>query len=197
MNKIFFLVKESNLRGCKQRADSIIENIDRTGGSYLDIGSQIGYFVFRMSNLGFFSTGIECSKYPHKYASSLSVINEAHNTNFINMCVDNNNIKNIPSYDVISILNVFHHLVYFLGFDNADCIMKEITNKTNDILIFESGEFGESGEYWSDCLNFMGEEPKEWIYEYLVSLGFSKVDRIGEFPTHLNSHVRTLYVCKK
>jgi hypothetical protein len=197
MDKNFFLVKERNLRESKQRFDSIIKNIDQRDGSYLDIGSQLGYFVFKMSSVGFFSTGIECSEYPHKYASSLSIVNNTHNANFINMCVDDNNIRNIPSYDVISILNVFHHLVYFLDFDSADTIMKEIARKTNNILIFESGEFGERDEYWSDCLKFMGEHPKEWIYDYLMSLGFSSVERIGEFSTHLNSHTRTLYICKK
>ena len=50
------------------------------------------------------------------------------------MCIDSKNIKNIPNFDVISSLNVFHHLVYFLGFDAADIIMKQLVSKTNSKL---------------------------------------------------------------
>jgi len=197
MDKSFFVFNEKHLRDSENRAKLIIKNIGKEKGSYVDIGSQIGYFVFKLSDVGFFSTGVECSKYPHKYADSLRVINERDNVNFINMCIDSDNIKTLPNYDIVSLLNVFHHLVYFLGYDSADSIMKEIFNKTNKILFFESGEFEEKNEYWSDCLNFMGDNSKKWIHNYLLSLGFSSVEQLDVFPTHLNAHNRALYICKK
>jgi len=197
MKKKFFVFNEKHLRVSEERVNLMIKNLDQHSGSYLDIGSQIGYFVFKMSANGFFSTGVECSKYPHKYASTLSIINESRNVNFINMCIDEKNIKLMPSYDVVSVLNVFHHLVYFLGYDAADSIMREIANKTNKTLFFESGEFEEKDEYWSACLDFMGDDSKVWLHKYLYSLGFSKVERLGDFSTHLNKHERALYICKK
>jgi len=197
MNNKFFLIKDKSLRESDNRSNLIVDNVDKSSGSYLDIGSQLGYFVFKMAEVGFVSTGIECSKYPHKYASSLKVINENNNVSFINMCIDSKNIINIPNFDVISMLNVFHHLVYFLGFDAADIIMKQLASKTNSKLFFETGEYEEKGEYWSDSLSFMKSDSKSWIYNYLCSLGFSTVSIIGEFPTHLNNHHRTLFCCNK
>ena len=197
MKNIFPIVKDKNLRESETRADLIIENLDNSSGSYLDIGSQLGYFVFKMAETGFFSTGIESSKYPHSYANSLKVINDEDNVCFINMSIDSNNVKNLPTYDVVSILNVFHHLVYFNSFKDADIIMKELVSKTNKILFFETGEFEEKGEYWSDCLSFMGKDSKKWVFNYLKTLGFSNVSKIAEFPTHLNDHKRTLYCCSK
>jgi hypothetical protein len=196
-NNSFFSFNEKHLRDSEERVDLMIRNLDQKQGSYLDIGSQIGYFVFKMSEVGFFSTGIECSQYPHKYANSLSVINNSNNVNFINMCIDDDNIKCIPSYDIVSVLNVFHHWVYFSGYDSADLIMREVFKKTNKILFFESGEFDEKDEYWSDCLSFMGGDSKKWLHQYLLSLGFSSVEQLDNFSTHLNKHNRTLYMCKK
>ena len=197
MKNSFFLVKDKNLRESESRAKLIIESLQEKTGSYLDIGSQLGYFVFKMADSGFFATGIEASKYPHNYASSLKVINNDHNACFINMSIDSSNVKNLPSYDVISILNVFHHLVYFYSFKDADIIMKELVSKTNKTLFFETGEFEEQGEYWTDCLSFMGKDSKNWTFNYLKSLGFANVSKIGEFSTHLNNHSRTLYCCTK
>ena len=197
MKKSFFLVKNKNLRESELRSQKIIASLNFNSGSYLDIGSQLGYFVFKMAESGFFSTGIEASKYPHNYANSLKIVNDNDNVCFINMSIDIQNVKNLPSYDVISILNVFHHLIYFYNFKDADIIMKELVSKTNKTLFFETGEFEEKGEYWSDCLSFMGEDSKKWVFNYLKSLGFSSVSKIAEFPTHLNDHRRTLYCCSK
>ena len=113
------------------------------------------------------------------------------------MCIDDDNIKCIPSYDIVSVLNVFHHWVYFSGYDSADLIMREVFKKTNKILFFESGEFDEKDEYWSDCLSFMGGDSKKWLHQYLLSLGFSSVEQLDNFSTHLNKHNRTLFMCKK
>jgi len=193
----FFIVNNVSMRDSADRADLIVERIKSIKGSYLDIGSQLGYFVFRVSDRNFFATGIECSKNPFLYSNSLKVINRKQNVDFINMCIDSRNVYNLPSYDVVSVLNVFHHFVYFYGYDQADEIMKEIANKTNKMMFFETGEYEEKGEYWSESLDFMGHDTKTWIYDYLKSLGFSEVVEIGEFGTHLNEHKRTLYACHK
>lgn len=197
MKNKFPIIKNNNLRVSDKRLDLIVSSVGEIRGSYLDVGSQLGYFVFRMSEKGFFSMGIESEKYACSYSNSLKVINENENVAFINKSINNDNIKDIPSFDVVSILNVFHHLVYFLGFDNADIVMRELYNKTNKILFFETGEFEEKGQYWSDCLSFMGDDSSVWIHSYLLEIGFSDVKKIDKFSTHLNSHKRTLYLCSK
>lgn len=197
MTNKFRIIKNNNIRESDKRIDLIISSVGEMSGSYLDVGSQLGYFVFKMSEKGFFSMGIESERYAYSYSNSLKVINENENVVFMNKSIDNDNIKDIPSFDVVSIMNVFHHLVYFLGFDNADIVMRELYNKTNKILFFETGEYEEKGEYWSDCLSFMGEDSSVWIHSYLLKIGFSDVKKIGESSTHLNPHKRTLYLCCK
>jgi 2-polyprenyl-3-methyl-5-hydroxy-6-metoxy-1,4-benzoquinol methylase len=200
MKEKFYLCRNYSYRDSNDRVavlkDKILSENSETK-TYLDIGSQFGYFVFKMAEEGYFTMGIECNKLFYNYSYSLVKINNLSNVSIVNDCINDKSIKNIPNFEYISILNVFHHLVYFQGFEKADEIMKTIVQKTNKGMFFETGEFEEKNEYWTDCLSFMGENSAEWTENYLNSLGFSKVEVIGKFTNHLNGHERTFYYCKK
>jgi len=194
----FFLVRKGTVqRSCEDRFDAISKRVSASSGSYLDIGSQFGYFVFKMAELGFVSTGMEADLPAYNYASNLAKINEATNVRFIHEHLDEDRAKSLPHYDIISILNVFHHIVHFSGFEKADKIMKTLYQKCDGILFFETGEYEEKGHYWSEDLQFMGKSSKEWIGDYLKKLGFRCVEEAGRFPTHLSGHKRTLFCCFK
>ena len=103
----------------------------------------------------------------------------------------------MSKYEVISFLDVFHHIVFFDGFETADKIMHQLYEKCNKYFIFETGQYDEKGYYWSKKLNFMEKNPTKWINNYLLSLGYSEVKLIGEFSTHLSDKKRALFLCKK
>ena len=199
-NNIYYIWGTSYQRLTNERVNVIKSNIDLNGVStYLDIGSQLGYFVYKINeaNNSIFATGIEMSKVSYMYSILIGMLNNSINTSFINTELTANNVQNIPCYDLISCLNVFHHIVHFRGFEEADEIMKCLYKKTNKCLIFETGQYDEKGHYWTNDLSFMEDSPIKWIIEYLKKLGFYDVRLISKFKTHLGDDERGFFICTK
>ena len=198
--KIPFVRSKTYARQSNDRLEKITSNIDLNDVStYLDIGSQLGYFVFSINeiNKSILSTGIEMNKTSYMYSVLIGILNKSINVSFINTELTSKISENIPSYDIISFLNVFHHIVHFQGFDEANIIMKDLYNKTNKYFIFETGQYNVKGCYWSNDLSFMGETPNQWLFDYLKSLGYSEVKLISKFNTHLNDEERSFFICIK
>ncbi len=191
------LKKERFKRSSDMRVQALIDNLPSQKGSYLDIGSQLGYFVFTIAERGFLSFGMEMHKVSYDYAMNVKNLNDIDNAHFINLSLDKIVAELLPSFDVISILSVFHHLVHFQGFAAADAIIKTLAAKCRSTFFFETGEYEEKGFYWTDDISFMGNNSKAWIQNYLESAGFKKVRTIATTGTHLTEHKRTLYCCTK
>jgi len=184
-------------RSSDDRVVIIKENMPELPGSYLDVGSQLGYFVLKMSEEGFLSCGIEANPVSCIYAANIANLNGVKNVSFLNFALDLNTVDCLPEYDVISILSVYHHMVYFYGKHDADIILKKLISKCRKRFFFETGEYDEKGFYWTDGLSFMGKDTSLGIKEFLEDFGFSSVTKIGEYPTHLTNHKRSLFMCKK
>lgn len=187
-------------RNCDDRLSAMRENIDFSRiNSYLDIGSQIGYFVFNLAELNknMLAHGMEMDTVACAYSNSILFLNNLRNISFSNSKITPEIAKGMPKYDVISFLGVFHHVVFFDGYKVADKIMHELYKKCNLYFIFETGQYGEKGYYWSEKLNFMGKNQTKWIHDYLLSLGYSEVKLIKEVGTHLSDKKRGLFLCKK
>jgi hypothetical protein len=180
----------------QDRVDFINQNVDwGSVSNYLDIGSQIGYFVFKISEgKDIFSIGMEKDPIAHNIALNLNTLNGFNQTTFINNYITNENVKNLMNFDVISFLNVFHHIVHFDGFESADNIMKELAKKCS-YFIFETGQYDERGYYWSEDLSFMGDNAEDWLTDYLTGLGLEIVNT-KKFDTHLSNRNRTFFICK-
>jgi cyclopropane fatty-acyl-phospholipid synthase-like methyltransferase len=164
-------------------------------GSYLDIGSQIGYFVFILGQkYNLVAQGIEMEPVTTNYANSIVRLNDIKNTSFTNAKLTWELAEKLPYFDLISSLSVFHHTVHFDGFEAADKIMKTLAKKCN-YLAFETGQFDEKGYYWSEDLSFMGDDPNQWVIDYVKSLGFEIISS-KDFGTHLSDKSRK-FVCAK
>lgn len=184
-------------RGSDDRVSLVGENLPQLPGSYLDIGSQLGYFVFKMAEKGFLSCGVEMNPVSFTYATSLAALNDVKNVSFLNLVLDTDTVASLPEYDVISILSVYHHMVYFLGKEPADQAIKILISKCRKTFFFETGEYEEKGFYWTEGLSFMGDNSSISIKIFLEEFGFSSVKKIGEHSTHLTQHKRSLYMCEK
>jgi len=198
--KFWFWGKDISKRNCEDRIAVIKENIDFSCiGSYLDIGSQLGYFVFRIAetNKNMIAQGLEMDKYASLYSSSIVSLNDIQNVSFLNTKITPEIVVALPNYDVISFLNVFHHIVHFEGFESADKIMHEFYKKCNKYFIFETGQYDEKGYYWNESISFMGNDSLKWINEYLLKIGYVKVNLLSTISTHLSPQKRGLFLCEK
>jgi hypothetical protein len=199
--KIPLILPTTKRRSCKNRIIQIrkfLKVSKQNGGSYLDIGSQIGYFVFKMAEMGYYSIGIEQNSNSVHYARTLANYLKMDNVSFSQLELNPTTVKSLPKFDVISILNVYHHLLHFQGRKNADSIMKTLASKTNKVLFFESGQPEEKGLYWSDGVKKVsGDNYDKWAVLFLKSLGFKKVIKIGNNSTHLNKARRSLFAAIK
>jgi hypothetical protein len=114
---------------------------------------------------------------------------------FANCKLTPENAEKLPKFDLISFLNVFHHIVHFDGFDAADKIMRTLLNKC-DYFVFETGQYDEKGYYWTEDLKFMGSDSNLWVKTYLTNLGY-KILHIESFKTHLSDNTRSFVCCVK
>ena len=197
---IYYVRGSSYERLSNERIAVIKANIDfNEVSTFLDIGSQLGYFVYKINetNSSIFASGIEMNRISYMYSVLIGILNNSINTSFLNSELTADTVQNIPCYDVVSCLNVFHHIVHFRGFDEANIIMKYLYKKTNKYFIFETGQYNEKGHYWTNDLCFMEDTPIKWIIEYLKKLGFYDVKLISKFKTHLGDQERSFFICTK
>lgn len=194
-NNFFFFRKEFQKRISEDRFIFITENVPLVSiHNYIDIGSQMGYFVFRMSERGIFSHGIEMNLVSFAYSCMLTILSGIKNVSFQLNKITSDNLINLPKYDLISFLNVYHHIIHFQGYTEADLIMQRLQKKCK-YFVFETGQFGENDEYWSNDVFFMGSEPEKWLSNYLCSLNF-KIIASRSFSNHLNDKSRTMFICR-
>ena len=82
-------------RSSDDRVVIIKENMPELPGSYLDVGSQLGYFVLKMSEEGFLSCGIEANPVSCIYAANIANLNGVKNVSFLNFALDLNTVDRL------------------------------------------------------------------------------------------------------
>ena len=167
-------------RDCTLRWEMMKKHLPRGGFSFLDIGSEIGYFTFKASELGGVSIGVEMSKRKFDLANTIRSINNMGKTTFLNMEVNEDTVTSLPNVNVLCCLSIYHYWVRMYGFEGADKIFTKLCEKTNAIF-FETGQ-PDQGPKLASLLSFMGPDIKKWITDYLISKGFKRVECIGRIP---------------
>lgn len=188
---------ESARKETDVRVETISNHFDFSRiDSYLDIGSATGYFVFKLAESNkMIAQGIEMDKILCAYSNAIIILNDLENISFMNCKLTPELAEKLPRFDLISFLNVFHHIVHFDGFDAADKIMKILSDKCN-YFIFETGQYNEKGYYWTEDLKFMGDDPDLWVKEYIVNLGY-KILHSENFKSALSDNTRTFICCSR
>ena len=197
--RIFFLKKDSTgKRSSDSRWESISKNIDSSRRSFMDIGSQHGYFVLNAEKLGFTSIGVEMSYPSYVFSKTLADLNDSKKAFFINEEINVKNVDTLPSSDIICFLSVFHHIVHFQGYDSAIHILRTLSMNAKDTLFFETGEYEEKEQYWTEAMSFLNNNTRDEMIKIFESFGcFKSIEIISENETHLNGHKRLLFKCQK
>lgn len=193
---IWNATKTTSNRVCADRWQVMEKFLPTESYSFLDIGAQIGYFTLQAANKGALAIGIERDPYFLALAQAQTVANKINSASFISLNITPTSISALPQVNVTCCLSVFHHWVREYGYAGADKIFSKICANTQE-LFFETGQGNEPVIEWQHHLSFMGENPIEWIGHYLKEKGFSFVEHLGNYPTHLSNVERALYFARR
>lgn len=193
-----FKAKSNKLltRACADRWNAFSSHLPKKPTPVLDVGCNIGYFSFKCAEQGRFVFGVDSHISNITICNAIKSKTAMNNSIFIKQFVDDKFIAQLPDFDVIIHLSVFHHWVKQHGLDKAKLMMKDLTQNTS-CLVFETGQSTEKGSQWEMVLAFMGEAPEQWIENFLKDLGFQSIENIGTFATGLTQIERFLFVARK
>jgi hypothetical protein len=133
--------------------------------SAVDIGANIGWFVFAFDALGIPAVGVE------REARSVRIALYARQrtpqpsrASFLVLDLDPTTLRFVPPADCVVCLSVWHHFVRDVGLEPATRMLRGIWERTNKVLFFETGE-NEMPLSWG--LPRMEPDSATWLTSYL------------------------------
>lgn len=182
-------------RGCLDRWDLIKKEIFAyKAGSVLDIGSAEGFYAIQAAKeCGCFSLGLEADVRRFAIAQHQVLNEKIMPAGFVLGVADENLLGKMPNFDVVIFMSVMHHMMYSLGVAYCERFLKALHSRINKLMIFEMGQSDETENKWAKDLPDMGSNPHEWIKNFLLSNGFSKVTKIGETDSYKKDRKRALF----
>ncbi|MBS9387990.1 MAG: methyltransferase domain-containing protein [Dolichospermum sp. WA123] len=195
-----FLLKNSlPQRICEDRCEAIENTLltlgnNLTGIKILDVGSSLGYNSFYFADIKAQLVGID-NNHDNVFASRLISEINGINVDFrvAEFDLDYVNLIQNQEYDVVFLLSVIHHIIYFQGIEDTKKIMKILLEKVPVIIVelaIKNEDNKEIDLYWKETLP---DEPLS-IFENCQDI---HINLIGYFPTHLSSVQRPLYAISK
>lgn len=164
--------------------DTIIKQLKPK--TYIDFGSNLGYYVFRAALNNIPSTGVD---YNLEYISVCQAIKARHNitianfkhTNLATWCTDND------TYDFMTVFNVIHHLYNRTEqYKDMDRLISDFAGKSKDILFEVPTENDAKGHKWTMDTNY-----SEQLFVQSANKLFDSVKHIPGQTEH-----RPYYLCQ-
>jgi len=184
-------------RACADRFTAFAKHLPGdTPLSTIDVGCNIGYFVFRMAARGGLCLGIDWGRNEIALARRLASRHNVANALFAQMAITEASAAALPTADLVICLSIFHHWARKLGLDGATAIMRQLAGHAGKYMIFETGQPDEPTD-WAGDLHFMGADPHGWTQQYLTDLGFANIAHLGKFATSLSPIPRNLYLASR
>ena len=169
----------------QQRWQAIEKNLGTLGGTALDIGSNLGHFVLRLAEKGFFCIGIDMAYGNVKVAQYVQRKAGIENAAFSVMDVTPDNVSRLPAVDVLVFFSVWHHWIVAYGHEKALDMLRIIWGKTRHVMFFETGEDSEIR-----LLKITG-KPADWVRAQLEQACPGATIRvIGEFDRGAHQQIR-------
>jgi len=182
-------------RNCIDRWELIKKEIlNYEASSVLDVGCAEGFYVIKSAEeCGCVSLGIDADIRRFSMAQNQILSEKIMPAGFLLAEIDAELIKKLPKFDVVIFLSVMHHMMYSLGEEYSRNILTELRKKINKVLIFEMGQSDEFKNGWAKLLPDMGSNPHEWIRKFVLSAGFSNVQKIGESDSYNKDRNRAIF----
>jgi hypothetical protein len=153
--------------------------------TYVDFGSNLGYYVFRASQFNIDSTGID---YNLEYISICQAIKARHeyvsanfkHTNLTTWCTEND------LYDFMTVFNVIHHLYNRTEqYQDMQRLIGDFASKSKNILFEVPTENDSKGHKWTMDTNY-----SEQLFVESANKFFNTVEHIPGQTKH-----RPYYLC--
>ncbi len=182
-------------RDCETRWNAIEKCLHEHGSnSLIDLGSCEGYYVIKAAQAGLpFCIGVDFDQRRAFTSSSQAVLHDIPHAAFMIGTVDETLLEAMPKFDTVVFMSVLHHLMYDKGVEYCRRLMQSLHDKVGKFLIFEMGQSNEHQESWAKKMPDMGEDPHEWIKEFLVSVGFQSVETVALTRSFLGEVDRALF----
>lgn len=185
-------------RSCEDRWAKIAEVMRRySARSLLDLGCAEGYFVQQAAKqFACVSLGVDADIRRLTVARTTTSLNRIEGAAFAQGMIDQEFISKLPSFDVVLLLSVLHHLMYEHGLDYARQMLSAVRIITKKALVFDMGQSNEVAHEWSKLLPDMRPDPETWISKFLLTAGFTRVSVGGSTDAYKNSIRRILFVAE-
>jgi hypothetical protein len=174
-----------------QRWQTIESNLGIDSGTAMDIGSNLGHFVLRLAEKGFYGIGIDMAYGNIKIAQYAQRKAAIENAAFSTMSVTPHNVQVLPAVDVLIFFSVWHHWIRAYGHQQSLDMLQVLWDKTRHVMFFETGEDTEIR------LLKITENPSNWVRAQLEQAcpgGIIKV--VGKFSRGAHKEIkepRTLF----
>lgn len=121
------------------RWEVIKSHLDSTDSNLLDIGCAEAVLTSKFSNEGLFCVGVERSKKQLGTAYRKNRFND--NLGFVMYDVTPKSIDQLPSFDVIMLLTVYHHWCRDFGYEASEEMLRTLATIADKKLFFEPPGF--------------------------------------------------------
>ncbi|MCD4705354.1 class I SAM-dependent methyltransferase [bacterium] len=160
----------------------------------VDLGCAEGFYVLQSAKeFNCFSLGIDADFSRIAIAQNQIISERIVPAGFMFAIMDEDFLDKLPQFDLIVFMSVMHHIMYTYGEDYSRKILNKIRKKTKKCMIFEMGQSNETKNGWSKSLPDMGDNPHQWIKNFILSTGFSKVEKIGESSSYKKDQKRAIF----
>lgn len=180
-------------RECEDRLAIIRNHLPASSRNVIDLGSNTGYYLFRLAEFGYLCHGLEADTdlvhftcLAMHFLETKSVSSEWGN-------LDLTFVQHMPRYDVVLCLSIMHHIIMSEGIDAAEAVLKGLVQKTNHVMFFEMGQSNETKADWFYRLPRMEPDPEVWISQWLKKCGFKRVETIGTSQTTVPRYLFAAY----
>ncbi|WP_163511449.1 ParB N-terminal domain-containing protein [Fodinicola acaciae] len=181
------------VRQCTDRLDKMQKFLDtrRIFGSYLDVASCYGWFVERMSAVGFVAEGIE--KDPLAVPLGTAIYRLQPGMVHSGQCEEF--LRGGRVWDVVSCFSLLHHFVLGRGSVSAEELVKLLDAATGSVLFLDMGQehedwFGTSLAGW-DAERIRAFLAEHGTFDEIVDLGPDS-DGVGAYAGNYGRH---LFAC--
>ena len=184
---------EDTARSCLDRARLIESYLGNPAGMrFLDIGSSIGYMCYYFADRGAKAEGWDFRSNNAEVSRLVGEINGIDVT-IKTKQFDMDTVKTIApgTIDVAFILSVIHHILYYNDLEYTQKLMKELLDRVPTVIV-ELAKKGEDEKlFWDDA------QPDDELAVFDLVKDQVDIKKIGNFPIHLSSGTRPLYVIRR